>query len=479
MHGAGRARLRREPDSQVRSQGVSIKREGTTKADEDGDFSMLGIKVKKEQFESGDMSSDQDDEEEGPKQDIDYINLVSSSDEEQPAANDRPSAPRSRMKSPTLAPIRIQRREHVSQEATVKLESGERSRPGQDTSRKNKSQVSTGRKGKTRAKDVEVVKSESTWKGVYVDDGDDGHQVRIKSEVQDDDTIAVDDIPEKIPETELLPEGEEKDGEEALKEPLPLRSSSSPEKDKKDGSKTVKHRYRKHSFRDTKGMMHTVEDRQEWTRHQESLKVLREELGQLDIGQPTRDAEGDVRMGETSSSNQDKKSDRVYLFQFPSVMPGLTKAPEDGEPASQANNTTASQNPAGVAGTQAEPGPEPGATTSESAPDQENVKVEEDDDKDTSSSKDRPSLWPPMEPGKVGKLRVHESGRATLSWGGTSFEIAMGTDAHFLQDVVLARLPQQQPDGHELSREGNGVAMAMGQIRGKFVVTPDWSDIVG
>ena len=448
---------------------------------------MLGIKIKKEQFDGGDMSSDQDDEEEGPKQDIDYINLVSSSDDDQSAANDTHSAPRSRKKSPALAPVRIQRREHVPQEATIKEEGGERPRLSQDASRKNKSQGSAGRKGKTRAKDVEVVKSESTWKGVYVDDGDDDHrQVKIKSEVQDDDAIAVEDIPEMGPETGEASRGQDGREEEIGEKPLQPPSVSSPEISRKDDRKTVKHRYRKHSFRDTKGMMHTAEDRQEWTRHQESLKVLRDELGQLDLGQPATDAEGDVRMGEGSSTHQDKKSDRVYLFQFPSVMPGLTRVPEGGQSAGHTDDPTQSQPSAGLAETHADLAPGPGPTVPASALDQEAIKVEEDDDKETSSSKDQSSLWPPMESGKVGKLRVHESGRATLSWGGTSFEIAMGTDAHFLQDVVLARMPQQQQpppppelDRPEVKREAEGVAMAMGQIRGKFVVTPDWSDIIG
>ena len=459
---------------QGQSQAVSIKREGTVKPDDDGDFSMLGIKVKKEQFDGGDISSDQEDEVEGPKQDIDFINLVSSGDdEEQIGADGKSVASRVKMKSPGLAPIRIQRREHVPQDLIIKEESGERSRSNRESSRRNKSRLSTSGKGKARAKDVEVVKSESTWKGVYVDD-DDG--VKIKSEAPEDDTIAVDDIPETRSDGEAQEEPE-KEKEEVAKEqraqpPQQKSSSSSPEKSK-DTNKTVKQRYRKHSFRDTKGMLYTAEDRQEWSRHQESLKVLRDELGQLDLAQQATDAEGDVRMGEASSPYRDKKSDRVYLFQFPSVMPGLTVAAEDGKTMNPANDSLESPDTTATAQMQTETAPGPAAL------DQEGVKVEDDDGKEASSSKERSALWPPMASGKAGKLRVHESGRATLSWGGTSFEIAMGTDAHFLQDVVLARMPsqQQQPGGHTQDEEG--VAMAMGQIRGKFVVTPDWSDIIG
>ena len=77
---------------------------------------------------------------------------------------------------------------------------------------------------------------------------------------------------------------------------------------------------------------------------------------------------------------------------------------------------------------------------------------------------------------------MYESGRATLSWGGTSFAVAMGTDAHFLQDVVLARMPSgtgQTTGKPGQAPERKGEAMALGQVRGKFVVTPDWSEIIG
>ena len=431
---------------------------------------MLGIKVKKEQFEGGSISSDQEDEEEGPKQDIDYINLVSSGDEEEHiGADGKPITSRVRIKSPGLAPIRIQRREHVPQDIAIKEESRERSRSNRDSSSRNKSQLSTSRKGKRRAKDVEVVKSESTWKGVYVDD-DDG--IKIKSEAPEDDTIAVDNISETRSDGEAREEIEE-EKEEVAKEQQPQLSSSSPEKSKKDINKTVKHRHRKHSFRDTKGMFNTVEDRQEWNRHQESLKVLRDELGQLDLAQPTTDAEGDVQMGEAASLHHDKKSDRVYLFQFPSVMPGLTVTAEDGKAPNQADDVLELQDTTVTPQIQTET--EAGPATFG----QEAVKVEDDDEKEASSANERSTLWPPISSGKVGKLQVHESGRATLSWGGTSFEIAMGTDAHFLQDVVLARMPSQQHQSGGHTRGEEGVAMAMGQVRGKFVVTPDWSDIIG
>lgn len=468
--------MRREAESRSQGQGqgqgpnISIKRESTIKPDDDSDFSMLGIKVKKEQFDGGDISSDQEDEE-GPKQDIDFINLLSSGDEEEHmGADGMPITSRVRTKSPGLAPIRIQRREHVPQDVAIKDEGGERSRSNRDSSRRNKSQHSTSRKGKTRARDVEVVKSESTWKGVYVED-DDG--VKIKSEAPEDDTIAVDDIPETRSDG-VVREDLEEEKQEVTKEEQPqLSSLSSPEKSKKGINKTVKHRHRKHSFRDTKGMLHTAEDRQEWNRHQESLKVLHDELGQLDLAQPAIDAEGDIRMGEMSSLHHDKKSDRVYLFQFPSVMPGLKMVAEEGKAANQANDGIESQDTTATSQMQTEAGPGPATF------DQEAVKVEDDDEKEASSANERPSLWPPMASGKVGKLRVHESGRATLSWGGTSFEIAMGTDAHFLQDVVLARMPSQQQRPGEHTQGEEGVAMAMGQIRGKFVVTPDWSDIIG
>jgi DNA-directed RNA polymerase III subunit RPC4 len=64
----------------------------------------------------------------------------------------------------------------------------------------------------------------------------------------------------------------------------------------------------------------------------------------------------------------------------------------------------------------------------------------------------------------------------------------MGADATFLQNVLIATVPEVKPpvddkDKKEKDKKNEepaevAVGMGMGQVRGKFVVTPDWDEIL-
>ena len=56
---------------------------------------------------------------------------------------------------------------------------------------------------------------------------------------------------------------------------------------------------------------------------------------------------------------------------------------------------------------------------------------------------------------------------------GTPMEIGMGSEASFLQDVLIANFNK-----NEEGKVENGTAMGMGQVKGKFIVTPDWNEIL-
>ena len=126
---------------------------------------------------------------------------------------------------------------------------------------------------------------------------------------------------------------------------------------------------------------------------------------------------------------------------------------------------------------------------------EETTVKEEPDRKKPDGSSDRPAHLPKLEQGLVGKLRVHKSGKAVLDWGGSPLQVQMGITPFFLQDVVMTRLnnpPQVQPPLQQSARTGSpvasfkrapdpiaGEAMAFGQVRGKFVVTPEWDEVLG
>jgi DNA-directed RNA polymerase III subunit RPC4 len=100
------------------------------------------------------------------------------------------------------------------------------------------------------------------------------------------------------------------------------------------------------------------------------------------------------------------------------------------------------------------------------------VKVEEG----FSDTAAKPVQGPRFASGFVGKLRVRQSGRTTLDWGGTSYELAPGNKASFLQEVVSIHVV---PEKDRVVPEDAGEAVSFGRVKGKFVVTPDWSEMLG
>ncbi|PWW72506.1 hypothetical protein C7212DRAFT_360076, partial [Tuber magnatum] len=90
--------------------------------------------------------------------------------------------------------------------------------------------------------------------------------------------------------------------------------------------------------------------------------------------------------------------------------------------------------------------------------------------------------FPP--PGIAGKLRVHKSGRMTILWGnpvdGQPFEmdVSRGTDCLFLQEAVVVKgtSPWGEEDVDEKGAR-KGAAFSLGQVKGRFVVSPDFDDL--
>lgn len=75
----------------------------------------------------------------------------------------------------------------------------------------------------------------------------------------------------------------------------------------------------------------------------------------------------------------------------------------------------------------------------------------------------------------MGKLRVHKSGRTTLDWGGTSFELTPGNRSNFLQEVASVEI---RPENQRAAPEDAGDAISLGRVKGKFVVVPNWAKML-
>ncbi|XP_032522514.1 DNA-directed RNA polymerase III subunit RPC4 isoform X2 [Danaus plexippus] len=73
-----------------------------------------------------------------------------------------------------------------------------------------------------------------------------------------------------------------------------------------------------------------------------------------------------------------------------------------------------------------------------------------------------------LEEGRIGKMRIHRSGRVTMALGDTIFEVSAGTKASFHQEVVSVGVD-------EASRSASLVSL--GPLHHKLNITPHWQSM--
>ncbi|KAK1079646.1 hypothetical protein LTR33_006211 [Friedmanniomyces endolithicus] len=396
-----------------------------------------------------------DEEEEGVQkglgrmnvEDLDVIDLTHDDDEAPP--------------DPTrgFQPVRLKREAHVDRTLGLNAD-GATTKEGAATTevgiRTDDAAAAPGKgKGKQRAKDVEVTGASEPFQATY-SSSDEQDLPRIKLESIDDDG----------PQPVMAPP--------RASSPEPVESSRRKGKEREG---TIKPRTLSGSAAEMP--VHQTQDEvAEWERRQKDLEMIFAERGTQ--APPREDRDGDVQM-EADSVNA-KREAKTYLFQFPPVLPDLTPIivkPEVDTTAPPAMNGDAMD-----LDDDAPPGK-----------DAANPNIVSDTTGSTA-----PGPPPKLPSGVVGKLRIHKSGKATLDWGGTKLSLGMATEASFLQDVVIMSFPEKKA---MVSREGDGTtgggsgagvagsdgageedaapgwAMGMGQVKGKFVVVPDWEDLLG
>jgi len=293
-----------------------------------------------------------------------------------------------------------------------------------------------GEESSQHAKEEKPAIEEHKWKGVYDDDEEEEAATNVKSDAISGEGVAP-------------------------------NAASSPVEERKP-------RARKHSGPE----LQTEEERAERARHMDDLETIVHELGQVAFD----DADSDAAMADGAEKKVDPRADKVYLFQFPPIMPDL-KSKDSVIDLDQSD--------------EAAPVPKPDASPEiKIKPD---LHAEEENPVILDPKPERGGMQLPS--GRVGKMRVHASGKVTFDWGGTSFQVGMGTNVDFLQQVVMtkrfedgrtkahttgpARPPNAPPQDREVRSdvrepegEVGGEAMALGQIRGKFIVQGNWDDII-
>ncbi|XP_017089525.2 DNA-directed RNA polymerase III subunit RPC4 [Drosophila bipectinata] len=129
----------------------------------------------------------------------------------------------------------------------------------------------------------------------------------------------------------------------------------------------------------------------------------------------------------------DSPQSQIFLMQLPDVLPCVGDEAEDAEPSKG----------------------EPAATASESEPSTTNVK----------SSSAKESMLRQLEDGQIGKILRYRSGRVKLQLGDTRFDLDMGLDPGFLQELMSVTANREQRSGNMIN---------LGPIQAKLKATPDW-----
>lgn len=407
-------------------------------------------KVKKEEEHGEDgkgkaeySSSDESDEE---RVDVEYISLLDHSDDE----GDDEGEEKENDDWGAGAPIRVPRTEHIDRQAMVNTDA-------------------SVKKGKGKAE----IKNEASFEA----------EIKIKDEPRDDDDIVMMDLPS--PETKRR-----------------MKPPSSPEASRKDSVASedgdVKPKRRLSSNKKPM-IISTTEEREEHGRDELDRLITLKELGASlpspkpdDRGKETPvDQEGDVPMENTDVSSPPntrnaETENQIFFFQFPSIMPELKLVEVEPKP-EPGHDDAAVAAPDANAPEKEDAQPEPQANTA----DQKVLPPRPAKPKSHSAilKEKLAVLEAPPPSGMVGQLRVHRSGRMSMIWGMPSsdpaaenpfeMEVNRGVNSQFLQEVVVMKT--ESPYGDEdVDGKGKrkGVAYSLGQVKGKFVVSPDFGQLI-
>ena len=272
-------------------------------------------------------------------------------------------------------------------------------------------------KEKQKASGVDLVTETSGFHAVYSDsESDSKPKQQIKLETDVENARDGSSSPSKLDETAPSPETRVKGKGKEKAKPRTLSSNSFEEYDEE------------------------IElDREEEERRRDDLDLVRTELGKAD-------ADGDAVMSDAEA--RQPRAEKVYLFQFPPILPDLEAIVVKPDP--DASN-------------------ESGDIMQLDPPSNASKPITIKDD----------SQLTRLPSGAAGKMKVHASGRVTMDWGGMSLCLGAGARADFLQTVVATTLPDQQDDAAGSASVEEGQAINLGRIKEKFVVTPNWEELLG
>ena len=524
--GAGPRSGLSDPSEQASASGTRVKKEPTLKPekDKDGDVVMRSssskskrTKVKIEERGPTYIPSEDELDSEGGKRvnidDISTINLISSEDEDEDdepvlqsglsKGKRRDATPR--VPSSNLMPVRIQRQEHVERVAGVNTDASSLTSAELRRRAKNRAEAegtlflsepedadvfsTTKPKLRRKAKDVEFVRNERKWKGVYQDEDDSGEMVKIKDEPKDDRDIVMSDT--LIGDVQLEPTPlENADVANTRTQPISkdrggtLGSQASlegpveaPEADTPQPSQRLPKIKGYHGLRP----VNFSEEEEEDDILAEVAAIV---LSKSDVSADTSDVrpasstkvsddDSDVNMDYEDTYFQRGGREEVYLFQLPPVVPSLrdiSKAVSKSDDKKK-NKATPSQDPQSSA-----------SNDRLTAPIKDEIVIKADPDELAHLAAVPHSYTSDSfhsTGGQGGVLSIYEKGSMFATWGGMSFEITKeGTGAKLAQELMVTEYERAVTKVEDESRWEDRIdlgkeAWAMGQTRPGHVCVPE------
>jgi DNA-directed RNA polymerase III subunit RPC4 len=208
-------------------------------------------------------------------------------------------------------------------------------------------------------------------------------------------------------------------------------------------------------------VLQTEEDRAEHARHLEDLRILARELGGVQSTSANEKDAGTIGSDGESIAVQPRVEDhegRLYLFQFPPVLPSLVNKIKKEEATD-----------AGPELMEVEAGPSQATDAIDlTKPDPEEAVFIETPH---GNFQVPPELV--TEEGFVGKLIVRKSGKVQLDWGGTLLELGRGVETDCLTTTMIVEGLWEEGSSNG-SAKPVGTGTDMGKVMGNFVLTPDF-----
>ncbi|KAL8643835.1 MAG: hypothetical protein Q9210_007535, partial [Variospora velana] len=178
-------------------------------------------------------------------------------------------------------------------------------------------------KKKTKSRDVEFIKDERKWQGVYQDDEGEDETVKVKEEPKEaEDAMLIDELHPSATAmtkdmlTQSLPSAMNDDATS------PLQTDQDPKLMPRPKQRRTR------ALTKHKPVLQTDEDTQEWRRYKRDKALIHHVLRPVPdqpTAEPKADTDGDTDVTEPKAlpRAKDQKEGTVYLIQLPPVMPDI------------------------------------------------------------------------------------------------------------------------------------------------------------